>query len=136
MPIELDAAPSGFKAVISSHDDNHNLYFHEGDFIEVPVNGISMLDSAITISFWAYGNWKQPVNNSAMEGLNAEGQRVVNIHLPWSNGNIYWDCGTDGAYDRIFKGVSPDIYKGSWNHWAFTKDITTQQMWIYLNGFP
>ncbi|MCK5764915.1 MAG: T9SS type A sorting domain-containing protein [Bacteroidales bacterium] len=136
LPIELDAAPSGFKAAISSHDNNHNLYFHEGDFIEVPVDGISMLDSAITISFWAYGNWKQPVNNSALEAFNEEGKRVVNIHLPWSNGNIYWDCGTDGAYDRIYKGVSPDTYKGSWNHWAFTKDITTQQMWIYLNGFP
>jgi len=134
--VELDAAPADFPAGIASLDNNHNLYFHQGDFIEVPVNGISNLDSAITISFWAYGNSLQPLNNSALEGQNVDGDRIVNIHLPWSNGNVYWDCGQDGDYDRIFKGTSPDIYKGSWHHWAFTKDIITQQMWIYLDGIP
>ncbi|MGV2388240.1 MAG UNVERIFIED_CONTAM: LamG domain-containing protein [Microcystis novacekii LVE1205-3] len=25
-------------------------------------------------------------------------------------------------------------YKGKWNHWAFTKDVTKGEMKIYLNG--
>ena len=135
-PIDLDAAPSTFKSAIASHNNNYSLYFNQGDFLEVPVDGVAVLDSAITISFWAYGNWRQPVNNSALEAFNDEGQRVLNIHLPWSNGSVYWDCGTDGDYDRIYKGSTPDIYKGSWHYWAFTKDVNTQKMWIYLDGTP
>ena len=134
--IELDASNVTFPAAITSHDENNCLYFHQGDFVEVPVDGVLTLDSAITISFWANGNWMQPVNNSALEALNAEGQRVFNVHLPWSNGNVYWDCGTDGAYDRIFKAVSPDDYKGRWTHWAFTKDVNDHVMKIYKNGIP
>jgi len=134
--IELNASVTGYDAAIGSHDANKCLYFHGGDFVEVPVDGLSTLDSSITISFWAYGNWLQPVNNSALEGFNDENERVLNIHLPWSNGNVYWDCGTDGSYDRIFKGTSPDIYKGSWHYWAFTKDVEAQLMIMYLDGIP
>lgn len=134
--IWIDAHMAGFPAGISSLGPNTNLYFHQGDKAVVPVDGLSTLDSAITISFWAKGNWLQPLNNSALEGFNDEGERVVNIHLPWSNGNVYWDCGTDGAYDRIFRGTAPEIYKGSWHHWAFTKDISTGHMWMYLDGYP
>lgn len=134
--VELDAEATAFKSAISSFDNNNCLSFHQGDFVEVPVDGLNNLDSAITISFWSYGNYMQPLNNSILEGLNEDGERVVNIHHPWSNGNVYWDCGTNGAYDRIFRSCYPEIYKGSWNHWAFTKDLNTGQMWIFLNGFP
>jgi hypothetical protein len=34
-------------------------------------------------------------------GKNAAGNRVLNAHLPWSNGRVYWDAGNSGsAYDR------------------------------------
>lgn len=133
---ELNAEPASYNSAIAAFDNNNCLYFHQGDFVDVPVNGISNLDSAITISFWAYGNYLQPINNSALEGFNEDGDRVLNIHLPWSNGNVYWDCGTNGVADRIFRSCYPEIYKGSWNHWAFTKDLNTGHMWIFLNGFP
>ena len=62
------------------------------------------------------------------------GQRVVNVHLPWSNGRVYWDCGQDGGYDRIDQQAQTEDYEGRWNHWAFVKNADTGIMEMYLNG--
>ncbi len=107
----------------------------DNDRIGVDVDGLTTLDEEITITFRAFGSAVQPVNNSILEGVNANGQRVLNIHLPWSNGSVYWDAGSDGgSYDRIDKAANPADYEGQWNHWAFTKNTATGSMKIYLNG--
>ena len=113
-----------------------NCLYLDGDFIDVPVDIFSQLDSAVTISFWQYGGVNQPKNNSIIHAIDEDGDRVLNVHMPWSNGSIYWDAGQDGGYDRINKGANPEDYKGQWNHWVFTKDINTGEMRIYLNGMP
>jgi hypothetical protein len=104
--------------------------------IELPVEPMSSISDAITISFWSYGNENvQPVNNSIIYAVDGEGSRTANIHLPWGNSNIYWDCGNVGsAYDRINKSATEQEFKGSWSHWAFTKDTTSGEMKIYHNG--
>lgn len=97
---------------------------------------LSMISNEMTVSFWAFGTPnKQPADGSIIEGLDPNGQRALNIHLPWSNGSIYFDCGFEnGGYDRIEKqGVKTD-YEGQWVHWAFTKNATTGEMKIYRNG--
>ena len=66
--------------------------------------------------------------------MNANNQREINIHLPWSNGRIYWDAGGVGGYDRIDQAASANQYEGEWHHWAFTKDVVTETMAIYFNG--
>jgi len=104
--------------------------------IEIPTDPFASISDEITISFWSYGNEKvQPVNTSFVHGLDANNNRSVNIHLPWSNGSIYFDCGSEGGtYDRINKAASPEEYKGQWNHWAVTKNANSGEMKIYLNG--
>jgi hypothetical protein len=45
-----------------------------------------------------------PRAHNTLEAYDAQGRRVINIHAPWDNGTVYWDCGynpTDGGYDRI-----------------------------------
>ena len=59
---------------------------------------------------------------------------MVNVHLPWGNGRVYWDCGWDGGYDRIDAQAATADYEGQWNHWAFVKNATTGVMEMYLNG--
>ena len=66
--------------------------------------------------------------------MNASNQREINIHLPWSNGRIYWDAGGQGGYDRIDQAASANQYEGEWHHWAFTKDVATETMAIYFDG--
>ena len=104
--------------------------------IEIPTDPFATISDEITISFWSYGNEKiQPVNTSFVHGLDAEGRRSVNLHLPWSNGSIYFDCGNEeGTYDRIYKAASPEEYKGQWNYWSVTKNANSGEMKIYLNG--
>jgi len=60
----------------------------------------------------------------------------LNIHLPWVDGTISWDSGSEGAvFDRIPKAAEPRNYKGSWTHWAFVKDGPRGEGEI-TNGLP
>jgi hypothetical protein len=111
------------------------VHLDGNDRIEVAVDSINAIDEAVTVEFWSRGTPEfQPENNSVCEGMNANNQREINIHLPWSNGRIYWDAGYDGGYDRIDQAASADQYEGNWHHWAFTKDTTTGIMAIYFDG--
>jgi len=119
------------------------IYVHNGTSlnnfngeIDVPVDAFASISEEITISFWSYGNAEvQPANTSFIHGLDANGNRSVNMHLPWSNSGIYWDCGNEGgSHDRIDKTATAEEYKGQWNHWAATKNAASGEMKIYLNG--
>ena len=109
--------------------------FTAPDRISVDVADLGGLSDEITIECWVYGDPDtQPQNGTLFEGLNANNQRVVNVHLPWGNGRVYWDCGWDGGYDRIDAQAATADYEGQWNHWAFVKNATTGVMEMYLNG--
>lgn len=90
----------------------------------------------LTVMFWAKGDDALPQATAAfwLEGPGAGG-RVALVHLPWSNGNVYFDAG-DGSCcpDRIYTAVPPELYKGEWTFWAFTKNAKTGEMKMYANG--
>jgi hypothetical protein len=129
---------SDAQAVISSlsanGDEDQNIEINGSGYVEVN-HALPSIQNEITISFWSYGSDVLPVNTYAFEGVDAANRRQMNVHLPWSNGQIYWDCGNDGSgYDRINKPSSAAEFKNIWSHWAFTKNATTGDMKIYLNG--
>jgi hypothetical protein len=92
------------------------------------------IGSQFTIEFWAKGNGNNGQNTTFMEALDTAGRRIFNIHMPWSNNNIYFDAGDETGYDRINQAAAATEIDGEWNHWAFVKDQTTGQMFIYKNG--
>ena len=109
--------------------------FTAPDRISVDPEALAGLDSAITIECWVNGEVAlQPEDGTLFEGINAAGERIVNVHLPWSNGRVYWDCGQDGGVDRIDAQAEEEDYAGHWVHWAFTKDVAAATMHIYKNG--
>lgn len=113
----------------------HYLALNGGDHVEIDPTALSALNDQVTVECWQRGTPEfQPENNSIFEGHNAAGQRELNVHLPWSNGRVYWDAGYAGGYDRIDAAATEADYEGQWNHWAFTKDATAGTMAIYLNG--
>lgn len=117
----------------------HNgcLDFKDDDIVDVPSSVFNDIDSAITISFWCYGDENHmPFNSYIFEGRDTNGYRVVNCHLPWSNSRVYWDAGNNGtsSYDRVHELATINDFSGKWNHWAFTKDVATGEMIAYLNG--
>ncbi len=98
-------------------------------------SGLDEISQEITISFWQNGSDILPTSTSILEAKGPNELRQINIHHPWGNGQIYWDCGNDGSgYDRINKTAEESSYKNQWNHWAFTKNATTGSMKIYHNG--
>lgn len=105
------------------------------DFVGVDAGSLAGLSNAVTITFRAFGAPDLPLNTTLLEAVGANGERLLNIHLPWSDGRVYWDAGNDGGgFDRIDKAGASAEYEGQWNNWAFVKNTTTGSMKIYLNG--
>ncbi|MEM0997792.1 MAG: peptide-N-glycosidase F-related protein [Bacteroidota bacterium] len=134
--LQADAAP--FTALVGNRDLDHYLEYQDTNRVLAPGAALSTIDSVVTVSFWQYGDFdEQPQNDICFEALDASGNRVLNVHLPWGNGRIYWDAGNDGGnYDRIDDQATPEIYQATWTHWAFVKDARTGEMTIYANGQP
>jgi len=128
---------AGFNATLVSAQPD--AYLHtDGSLSYIKINPslFSSITDQVTFAFWVYGDSVQlPANTSIIEGNDNNNNRQVNIHLPWSDSNIYWDCGNDGSgYDRINKAATAAEIKGKWNFWAFTKNASAGTMSIYLNG--
>jgi len=88
-----------------------------------------------TFTFWS--KWVGGVSNSSHFWANStgssSGQRGAQAHVPWGGGGtIYWDtsgcCG--GGDTRIASFWGGDYH--SWNHFAFSKNGDTKQ--IFING--
>lgn len=130
----LQATHTGMDNVIRSNSKPGHLNIQPGEYVELPMNNYHFGD-AITVSFWAYGDPAYiPANTSLFEAVDSNNQRILNAHLPWSDGTVYWDAGNSTGYDRIQKAAATSETEGQWNHWAFTKNATTGVMNIYLNG--
>ena len=127
---------AGYVAGLHSTGLDYNYNFSAVGHIDLPASNMSTVSNEITIAFWQYGDAAVlPANTTILEGVDASNRRQANVHLPWSNGQVYWDCGNDGSgYDRINKPANEVDYEGQWHHWAFTKNATSGDMRIYLDG--
>ncbi len=128
---------TGMNSGVVTNNDNGYLDFGSDEFVDVPAGAFANVSDEVTISFWCYGDPNvMPMNSYAFEGRDADGNRVLNSHLPWSNGRVYWDAGNNGtgSYDRLDEAANNANFSGQWNHWAFTKNATTGDMVMYLNG--
>jgi len=134
-PEKLKGASQTQRAIIAN-DEDHAFTLNGGQYVPVASTDIDQVSDQITVMGWFYGFPDNlPANTYAMEGVDEDNNRQFNLHLPWSDGSIYFDCGNDGSgYDRINKQASAAEMAGQWNHWAFTKNATTGQMKIYHNG--
>lgn len=126
-----------FPSGLNASGPDRSAFFHGNAYVDVPLsNEMAALDSFVTVCFWAYGSPEyQPQNGTCFEAVDSAGNRILNTHLPWSDGNVYWDAGfAAGSYDRINKAAATPYTEGQWNFWAFTKNTATGSMKIYLNG--
>ncbi len=121
---------------IENFEKDSYLVFNNKATLSIPTTKMSTIKNEITVSFWAKGSADLlPNDNSVLHARDSKKNRQLNVHLPWSNSRIYWDCGNDGSgFDRIDKAATANEYEGKWNHWAFTKNASIGTMKIYLNG--
>jgi hypothetical protein len=108
-------------------------------YIEVPTAEDGAFESIVekdsaTIALWAYGGEFQPQNNFIFwfaEG--DEEPRQLSAHVPWSNGQIYFDAaGCCEGNTRISAPLDPSVFSETWSHYVFVKDGETTS--IYVNG--
>jgi hypothetical protein len=133
----VNSTDMAYPVGLSKSGDDRCITVHNGGYISVPMNdSLNTIDSAITVALWAYGNAQlQPQDGTCFEAVDSSGNRIINAHVPWSDNNVYWDAGNvGGSYDRINKAAAVSETKGQWNFWAFTKNVQTGSMKIYLNG--
>lgn len=116
--------------------NDHYLQMGSQGVASLPTASMTSIEKEISISFWARGNGSiLPANNSIFYATDEEGNRQLNVHLPWSNSRVFWDCGYGaGSYDRMDKAAIPSEFADTWSHWVFTKNTVTGSMKIYLNG--
>lgn len=128
----------GYHGTLSggSWSDDNAVEFDGGkDKISIPSEAFNSIDDEFTISMWVNGNSGQPVADSVFYALDNSNNRAFNIHLPWANSVVYWDAGNSGSsYSRISKLASKEHYEGGWNQWVFTKNSTSGEMQIFVNG--
>lgn len=127
--------PISFPCYKSTGDD-YCVHFSGDDWVELPAGELAdSIQTEVTLAFWQYGDSDQPQNSTILNAVDAQNNRLLNIHLPWSNSNVYWDAGfQSGSYDRINAAANANDFKNRWNFWAFTKNTVTGIMKIYLNG--
>jgi hypothetical protein len=90
----------------------------------------------LSITLWCrLTNPTTPPASSIIEGFDSSNNRVFNIHNPWNDNIVYWDCGnTTTTYDRINSATLTTAQKTEWHCYGFTKNATTGVMNIYLDG--
>ena len=129
----FDAESSSPGMAINYSGKNGSMEFNGSNYALTELSDID-LGGAITISFWAKGSGNTGVNTSILEGYDTLNNRVINIHMPWSNNRLYWDCGEGSGYDRIDIDMSGSGIDNEWHHWAFVKDQSTGEMKVLRDG--
>lgn len=114
-------------------DQNGAMAFSGSNWSMSELSDFTM-GNEMTIAFWAKGTGSTGTNTSILEAYDSLNQRIVNIHMPWSDNNMYFDAGVGSGYDRISKAMTGVEIDNNWNHWAFVKNATSGDMKIYKNG--
>jgi hypothetical protein len=99
------------------------------------VNTVIPIGSEITICWWM--NWEDdlPADAIVLCAQDPNKIEIVKIGLRGSDSHLYFDCGNDDKkLDRIDRAIQLSDLRGKWTHWAVTKNATTGEMKIYLNG--
>lgn len=118
-------------------NNNYALDLSASGHVNINAVALSAINSELSISLWAYGTASLlPTTTSILYATDTDpNHRQLNIHLPWDNNDVYFDCGyATNDFDRIQKTSTASQQGGQWNHWTFTKNTSTGLMAIYLNG--
>ncbi|MFN5912014.1 MAG: LamG domain-containing protein, partial [Bacteroidota bacterium] len=129
----FDAENVGVGAALSYDALNGHMKFDGTNYSMTELSDFTV-GPEMTIAFWAKGTGSAGTNTSVLEAYDIAGNRIINIHMPWSDNTMYFDAGEGNGYDRISKPMTGAEIDNNWNHWAFVKKQSTGEMFIYKNG--
>lgn len=95
-------------------------------------NAAVQAGNQISICMWV--NIGAIISSSFFAAVDGSSNRIAQMHLPWSDSQVYWDCGSGGGgYDRVNTSALTTAQKTGWHYWTFTKNATTGYQAIYLD---
>jgi hypothetical protein len=106
---------------------NQHVHVAAGEFLN-----IASSVNTVTVAFWQK-NYSIPSTTSFW----AEPGRAMQAHLPWSDGQIYWD--TAGCCDAGTQRINADATDiggwgeemlDTWHHYVFIKNEDAKEIWI------
>ena len=133
--VDMDMITAATATNTLSFDNSNGVFTANGtNYAEINLNNVN-LGADITVAFWAKGNGNSGIATYLFEAVDSENNRVLNLHMPWSDNTFYWDAGASGStYDRISKAASATDIDNVWHHWAFVKKASTGEMFIFRDG--
>ena len=106
---------------------NQHVHVAAGEFLN-----IASSVNTVTVAFWQK-NYAIPSTSSFW----AEPGRAMQAHVPWSNGEIYWDtAGCCGGGTQRINANATDIggwgeeMLDTWHHYVFVKNEDAKEIWI------
>ena len=128
----------------SGNDSDHAIDFGEspaGKWVRIDWtdgDGKSWLKPAsdfnqLSVSLWQKLHSRRASSTFWLGAASASsGERNAQAHIPWSNGQIYWDTAgcCDGRTTRITRAWDGGL--GEWHHFVFLKDGDRKA--IYIDG--
>jgi hypothetical protein len=96
------------------------------------LNGMTSSTSTVTLQFWANVTSAAGTATTFLQAITNDNANRFNIHLPWSDNNIYWDFGDIGGGGRLSVAFDSS-WRDQWSHWAFVSESGVGQK-IYRNG--
>lgn len=133
--VDMDMITAATATNTLSFDNSNGVFTANGtNYAEINLNSVN-LGGDVTIAFWAKGNGNSGVATSIFEAVDSVNNRILNLHMPWSDNTFYWDAGAAGGnYDRISKAALATDIDNVWHHWAFVKKSSTGEMFIFRDG--
>ncbi|MDB4500741.1 hypothetical protein N9224_01015 [Akkermansiaceae bacterium] len=91
---------------------------------------LAAINDQFSISFWQKHDAGQPTAATSSVGASRYGvDRAIMAHLPFSDGNIYFDHG-GGTANRVAGAPISPVNWEQWNHITLVKDQDVKQVWI------
>ncbi len=89
---------------------------------------IAAAQNQVAISWWQ--KLSGTPDSSSIYAQSSSMERAINIHSPWSNGEIYWDTAgcCDGGTQRI--NFAGGLTLGVWEHVVVNKNGNLKAIWV------
>jgi hypothetical protein len=118
------------------------LDFDGVGYVDIPSAAFADVNDEITVTLWQYGTMTPAEVAHVMFHAHdacAPYDLTIKCELwqPSATGcDVYFDAGYGGelSADSVMGRAGLNEYQGQWNHYAFTKKVSTGEMKIYLNG--
>lgn len=148
-PFSLGVAPTWYWRVRAINDSYTGPWSSVAQFSPTPscsdfavsfngIDGQAVNDTAtwkggpITIEFWQFLRRADRGNMSSFSfGVTDQGRNRLQAHVPWGDGNIYFDYGAIADSGRVI-----GTYNGAYDRWAHIALVSDGQsfMRIYVDG--